>query len=311
MKVVFLGTPDFAVPSLEALLKSNHQVLAVVCQPDRRVGREQKLTFPPVKEIALKHGVKVLQYEKIRLEGVDDLKSLAPDIMVSCAFGQILSQDIIDIAPHGIINVHGSLLPKYRGAAPIQQSVIDGETETGVTIMQTEKGIDTGDILSVSKTPIGERETAGELFDRLSFIGANLLIETLDKIENGEIVPVKQDDSKATHVSMIKKEDGLIDWNDSARNIFNKIRGMNPWPVAFTKFNGKTLKIYASTIVDFDNSENYANGSVVLADVNNGFIVSTGNGYLRLDEIQLEGSKRLTAHDFLLGRKIAVGTILQ
>lgn len=311
MKVVFLGTPDFAVPSLEALLKSNHQVLAVVCQPDRRVGREQKLTFPPVKEIALKHGVKVLQYEKIRLEGVDDLKSLAPDIMVSCAFGQILSQDIIDIAPHGIINVHGSLLPKYRGAAPIQQSVIDGETETGVTIMQTEKEIDTGDILSVSKTPIGERETAGELFDRLSFIGANLLIETLDKIENGEIVPVKQDDSKATHVSMIKKEDGLIDWNDSARNIFNKIRGMNPWPVAFTKFNGKTLKIYASTIVDFDNSENYANGSVVLADVNNGFIVSTGNGYLRLDEIQLEGSKRLTAHDFLLGRKIAVGTILQ
>lgn len=311
MKVVFLGTPDFAVPSLEALLKSNHQVLAVVCQPDRRVGREQKLTFPPVKKIALKHGVKVLQYEKIRLEGVDDLKSLAPDIMVSCAFGQILSQDIIDIAPHGIINVHGSLLPKYRGAAPIQQSVIDGETETGVTIMQTEKGIDTGDILSVSKTPIGERETAGELFDRLSFIGANLLIETLDKIENGEIVPVKQDDSKATHVSMIKKEDGLIDWNDSARNIFNKIRGMNPWPVAFTKFNGKTLKIYASTIVDFDNSENYANGSVVLADVNNGFIVSTGNGYLRLDEIQLEGSKRLTAHDFLLGRKIAVGTILQ
>lgn len=311
MKVVFLGTPDFAVPSLEALLKSNHQVLAVVCQPDRRVGREQKLTFPPVKEIALKHGVKVLQYEKIRLEGVDDLKSLAPDIMVSCAFGQILSQDIIDIAPHGIINVHGSLLPKYRGAAPIQQSVIDGETETGVTIMQTEKGIDTGDILSVSKTPIGERETAGELFDRLSFIGANLLIETLDKIENGEIVPVKQDDSKATHVSMIKKEDGLIDWNDSARNIFNKIRGMNPWPVAFTKFNGKTLKIYASTIVDFDHSEDYANGSVVLADVNNGFIVSTGNGYLRLDEIQLEGSKRLTAHDFLLGRKIAVGTILQ
>lgn len=311
MKVIFLGTPDFAVPSLEALLKSDHEVLAVVCQPDRRVGRDQKLTFPPVKEIALKHGVKVLQYEKIRLEGVDDLKSLAPDIMVSCAFGQILSQDIIDIAPHGIINVHGSLLPKYRGAAPIQQSVIDGETETGVTIMQTEKGIDTGDILSVSKTPIGERETAGELFDRLSVIGANLLIETLDKIENGEIVPVKQDDSKATHVSMIKKEDGLIAWNDSAKNIFNKVRGMNPWPVAFTKLNGKTLKIYSSTIVDFCSDNNVISGSVVSADANNGFIVNTGDGYLRLDEIQLEGSKRLSAHDFLLGRKIAVGTILQ
>lgn len=311
MKVIFLGTPDFAVPSLEALLKSDHEVLAVVCQPDRRVGRDQKLTFPPVKEIALKHGVKVLQYEKIRLEGVDDLKSLAPDIMVSCAFGQILSQEIIDIAPHGIINVHGSLLPKYRGAAPIQQSVIDGETETGVTIMQTEKGIDTGDILSVSKTPISERETAGELFDRLSVIGANLLIETLDKIENGKIVPVKQDDSKATHVSMIKKEDGLIAWNDSAKNIFNKVRGMNPWPVAFTKLNGKTLKIYSSTIVDFCSDNNIISGSVVSADANNGFIVNTGDGYLRLDEIQLEGSKRLSAHDFLLGRKIAVGTILQ
>lgn len=311
MKVIFLGTPDFAVPSLEALLKTNHEVLAVVCQPDRRVGRDQKLTFPPVKEVALKNGVKVLQYEKIRLEGVDDLKSLAPDIMVSCAFGQILSQEIIDIAPYGIINVHGSLLPKYRGAAPIQQSVIDGETETGVTIMQTEKGVDTGDILSVSKTPIGERETAGELFDRLSFIGANLLIETLDKIENGEIVPVKQDDSRATHVSMIKKEDGLIDWNDSAKKIFNKVRGMNPWPVAFTKLNGKILKIYSSTIVEFCSDNNVINGSVVSADANNGFIVNTGNGYLRLDEIQLEGSKRLSAHDFLLGRKIPVGTVLQ
>lgn len=310
MKVIFLGTPSFAVPSLNALLKSSHQVFAVVTQPDKKVGRDQKVVFSPVKELALKSGVKVLQYDKIRLEGVDDLESLNADIMVSCAYGQILSQRIIDIAPHGIINVHGSLLPKYRGAAPIQQAVIDGEAETGVTIMQTEAGIDTGDILSVVKTPIGKSETAGELFDRLAVLGAELLIQTLDKIERGEITPVKQDESKATHVSMIKKEDGLIDFSNSAQVIFNKIRGMNPWPIAFTSLNGKTLKIFKAEVVKSDNADG-AIGEVVFADKNQGVVVKCGKDFLKIIELQLEGGKRMQARDFVLGRKIAVGDILK
>lgn len=310
MKIIFLGTPSFAVPSLQALIDSKHEILAVVCQPDRKVGREQKVVFSPVKELALSHNIKILQYEKIRKEGVDDLKSLCPDIMVSCAFGQILSQEIIDIAPHGIINVHGSLLPKYRGAAPIQQAVIDGERETGVTIMQTEAGIDTGDILSVVKTDIGEKETAGELFDRLSYLGADLLIDTLDKIESGTVTPIKQDESKATHVSMIKKEDGIIDWNNDSISVFNKIRGMNPWPIAYTRLNGKNLKIFAATPVDFNISDNFEVGSVVCCNTSDGIVVCCKKGFLRLDELQLEGAKRMSSHDFLLGRKIPVGTIL-
>lgn len=310
MKVVFLGTPDFAVPSLNALIKSKHEVLAVVTQPDKKVGRERKLCYSPVKTLALEHGVKVLQFNKIRIEGVDELKNLNADIMISCAYGQILSQEIIDIAPYGIINVHGSLLPKYRGASPIQQAVIDGEEETGITIMQTEAGIDTGDILSVVKTKIGEDETAGELFERLSYLGGELLIETLDKIEQGKITPIKQDDSKATHVSMIKKEDGLIDFTKPAVVIFNKIRGMNPWPVAYTRLNDKMLKIFKSEVVLVD-AENAKEGEVVFADKNLGLIVKCGQGFLKITELQLEGGKRMASYDFLLGRKIAVGDILR
>ncbi len=311
MKIVFLGTPSFALPSLNALIASRHQVLAVVCQPDKKVGREQKLVFSPVKELALKNGIKVLQYEKIRRDGVEELKSLGADIMVSCAYGQILSQEIIDIAPHGIINVHGSLLPEYRGAAPIQQAVIDGKTETGITIMQTDAGIDSGDIMSVIKTPIYEKETAGELFDRLSVLGADLLIETLDKIEAGTITPIKQDDSKATHVSMIKKQDAIIDWNLSATEIFNKVRGMNPWPIAFTYINGKLLKIYRSEVVECTAEETASVGEVVKCDYNFGIVVKCGSGFLKLEELQEEGGKRLLAHDFVSGRKLSVGTKLQ
>lgn len=311
MKIVFLGTPSFAVPSLNALIASRHEVLAVVCQPDKKVGREQKVVFSPVKELALKNGIKVLQYEKIRRDGVEELRSLGADLMVSCAYGQILSQEIIDIAPHGIINVHGSLLPKYRGAAPIQQAVIDGETETGITIMQTDVGIDSGDILSVVKTPIYEKETAGELFDRLSLLGADLLLETIDKIENGTIKPVKQDENKATHVSMIKKQDGLIDWNNTATQIFNKVRGMNPWPVAFTHINGKLLKFFDCEVFGCNFEDNAVCGEIVKCDYNFGIIVKCGKGYLKLNRLQEEGGKQLSANDFVSGRKLSVGSILQ
>lgn len=309
MKIIFLGTPSFAVPSLSALLESKHDVLAVVCQPDKKVGREQKVVFSPVKELAIKNGVKVLQYTKIRTEGVSDLKNLKPDIMVSCAYGQILSQEIIDIAPKGIINVHGSLLPEYRGASPIQQAVIDGVKETGVTIMQTDVGIDSGDILSFVKTPVGDKETAGELFDRLSYLGAELLLKTLDKIETGEITPIKQDETLATHVKMIKKEDALIDWSKSAEVIKNLVRGMNPWPVAYTYANGKMLKIFDADVIRDDDSEVF--GKVLRCDAKSGLIVKCGENSLRINELQAEGCKRMSARDFCSGRKLNVGDILK
>ena len=310
MKIVFLGTPDFAVNTLKAIINSRHEILAVVTQPDKPVGRSSKLVFSPVKQVAIEHGLKVLQYNKIRLEGVEDLKALNPDIMVTCAFGQILSQEIIDIAPKGIINIHASLLPKYRGAAPIQWSIINGDKETGVTIMQTEAGIDTGDIISVRKTLIGEKETAGELFDRLSVIGAELLVETLNQIEDGKAVYVKQDHALATHVKMLKKEDGIIDFNNSCETIFNFVRGMNPWPCAYAFLNGKTLKVYACEEVDLSLNGEYAAGTIALADAKRGLIVSTANGFIRLTDIQIEGGKRMTDCAYLLGHKIEVGTVL-
>ncbi|HBK01791.1 MAG TPA: methionyl-tRNA formyltransferase [Clostridiales bacterium] len=307
MKLVFLGTPDFAVPSLESIIKSKHEVLAVVTQPDKPVGRKNVLTPSPIKECALRYGLKVLQYNKIRVEGVEDLKNLAPDIMVTCAFGQILSQEIIDIAPRGIINVHASLLPKYRGAAPIQYSVINGDEETGVTIMQTEAGIDTGDILSVEKTPIYPDETAGELFERLSEIGAKLIVETLDKIEAGQITPIKQDETKSTHVKMLTRETGKIDWAKSAKEIKNLVRGTNPWPAAHTILNGKTFKIFAVNALDgeFDGEI----GEVLRADKK--LVVKCGQGAVEILEIQAEGGKRMSAQAFNAGRKILKGDILK
>ena len=299
MNIIFLGTPDFAVPALKAIIASRHKVLAAVTQPDKPVGRKQEITPSPVKIAAENNGIKVLQYNKIRLEGVNDLKALNADIMVTCAYGQILSQEIIDICPKGIINIHASLLPKYRGAAPIQYAVLNGDKETGVTVMQTEAGIDTGDILAVSKTAVGENETAGELFDRLSEIGAELIVKTLDKIENGEIIPIKQDSSKASNVKMIKKENAEIDFTKTDETVFDFVRGMNPWPVAYTFLNGKLLKIYKVEKSD----KNGEAGTVINSDIG-GITVACGNGSVIIKELQLEGGKIMSAHDFLLGRKI-------
>ena len=305
MRVVFLGTPDFAVPSLKAINNSKHKIVAVVTQPDKPVGRRAVVTPSPVKVCAEELGLKVLQYSKISAEGIDDLKSLAADIMVTCAFGQILSEEVLGIAPHGVVNVHASLLPKYRGSAPIQYSVINGDAVTGVTIMQTEKGIDTGDILAVSKVSVGDDETAGDLFDKLSLIGAKLIAETLDKIENGDIVPVKQDDNEATYVKMIKKSDALIDWSKPSRTVNNLIRGMNPWPVAYTVFNGKAIKIYSAKALD--KSFDCRPGQVAVA--NKKLVVGCGVGSLEIVELQPEGGRRMSAKDYLLGRKIAEGDV--
>ena len=308
MRLVFLGTPDFAVKSLEAIANSRHEVLAVVTQPDRPVGRKAVLTPSPVKVCAEKLGIKVLQYNKIRQEGVDDLRALAPDIMVTCAFGQILSQEILDIAPHGVINVHGSLLPKYRGAAPIQYAVINGDKETGVTIMQTEAGIDCGDILAVEKVPVGENETAGELFDRLADLGAALIVKTLDDIEKGGVTPVKQDESHATYVKMIDKSASVIDFSKSAKEVKNFVLGMNPWPVARTTLKCKILKIYRCEVADVDYSGTI--GEVIAADDKKGLIVKCGVGAVKITELQAEGGKRLAASEFLRGRNIEKGDML-
>ena len=228
MRIVFLGTPDFAVKPLEAILNSHHEVLAVVTQPDKPVGRKGIITPCDVKVFAESKGVKTLSYNKIRLEGVDDLKGLNPDIMVTCAYGQILSKEILDIAKHGVINIHASLLPKYRGSAPIQWAIINGETQTGVTIMQTDVGVDTGDIIKSVSLEISPTETAGELFDRLSILGAQTIVGVLDDIENGNITKIKQDESLATHVGMLKKEDGKLDFTKSTADLVNLIRGINP-----------------------------------------------------------------------------------
>ena len=305
MKVIYLGTPEFAVAPLKAIIESQkHEVVAVVTQPDRPVGRKNIITPPPVKVVALENGIPVSQYEKIRAEGVEDLKNVGADIMITCAYGQILSKEIIDICPHGIINIHASLLPKYRGAAPIQYAVINGEKTTGVTVMQTEVGLDTGDIIEAFETPIGESETAGDLFVRLSELGAEKICSVLDKIEKGEVNPQKQDESQAFVVKTIKKEDALIDFSKSSIEIKNLINGMNPWPIAYTFANGKKLKIYRAIAID----ESGKQGEVIKADKK--LYIACGEGAIEVLELQEEGGKVMNALSYLNGRKLKVGDLL-
>lgn len=304
MKVVFMGTPDFAVPSLQALIDSGkHKVIAVYTQPDKPVGRKRVLTAPPVKQLAEKNGIDVYQPATFRDErAVKELKSLAPDVIAVIAYGKLLPQSVLDIPKYGCINIHGSLLPKLRGAAPIQRCIIDGETETGVTSMQMNAGLDTGDMLIAGRVEVLPDETAGELFDRLAPLGAEVLIKTLDAAENGTLSPVKQDDSQSTYASMLSKEEALIDWNMSAKSIHNKVRGMNPWPVAVTAFNGKKLKIYRTVVC----SQGGKPGSVISVDPPT---VACGDGSVELSEVQLEGKNRMSAADFFRGQRIENGFV--
>ncbi|MCI7402385.1 MAG: methionyl-tRNA formyltransferase [Christensenella sp.] len=305
MRIVFLGTPDFAVPTLKALVESKHEVLAVVTQPDKKRDRNV-ISFSPVKEEALKHNLEVLQYEKIKVEGIEDLKRLNPDVMVTCAYGQIISQEILDIPKFGVINVHASLLPKYRGSSPIQWAIINGESQTGITIMKTALGVDSGDIILQKKIDIKENETAGELFDRLSQIGPEALLEALDLIEQGKAVFTPQDESKATHVSMLKKEDGHIDWSKKAIEIKNQVYGMNPWPSAFSYFNKKLFKIWTCDIEPM--KLDYPNGYMFIKDKK--VFVKCSDGAIELKEVQIEGKKRMTSQAFILGNEIE-GVILE
>ena len=318
MRIIFLSTPEFGIASLEKLIESpRHEVVAVVTQCDKPSGRGNHLKPSAIKEFALSKGLKVLTYEKISRDGIEDLKNLKPDIMITCAYGQILSQAIIDIPKYGIINVHASLLPKYRGAAPIQWSVINGDKKTGVTIMQTEEGVDTGDIILSRETEIYPDETAGELFDRLSVLGAELIVEALNEIEDGRATFTKQNEAISSHVKMLKKQDGLLDFNKNSETLKNFVRGMNPWPCAFTFYKGKTLKVFKAqplTAGDFAFDEaarlDFSSGSVVTADRKNGLTVKTAGGALRLCEIQTEGGKRMSDIDFLLGHVVKPGEIL-
>lgn len=303
-----MGTPDFAVPCLEKLIDSNNDVAAVFTQPDKPVGRKQILTPPPVKTCAVENDIKVYQPVSLKKDNSNTelLKSINPDIIVVVAYGKILPSEILNIPKYGCINVHASLLPKYRGAAPIQWSVLNGDSETGVTIMQMDEGLDTGDMLLVKKTNIDINETSEELFNRLSLIGSETLVECLDLIEREKIVPLKQDDSKATYAEKITKNLCPIDWQKSSLEIHNQIRGLQTWPCATTKLNGKTLKIHKSKLSNI--TGNIA-GSVV--DNNGNITVCCGDGKcIEITELQAEGKKRMNANAFLQGNKIEIGTVL-
>ena len=306
MKIVYMGTPDYAVPTLEALIKEGHSVEAVFCQPDKPVGRKKIMTPPAVKVFALSKGLKVYQPDSLKSDEVYELlKEIAPEVIVVVAYGKILPERILNIAPLGCVNGHGSILPKYRGAAPIQWAVINGETETGVTAMFMDKGIDTGDILKISKTKIGENETAEELFERLKVITARLLTETLREIESGNIKPVKQNEDEATYAPIINKEMALIDFSKPAEIIFNAVRGFNSWPVAYCMLDCKRFKIFSCRV---NGSSDLPYGTLV---DNEKLRVVCGDGKcIELTEIQLEGSKRMMADEFVKGKKIPVGTVL-
>jgi methionyl-tRNA formyltransferase len=311
MRIIFLGTPDFAVTCLDALVRSRHEVVAVITQPDKPSERGNKVQFSEVKIYANTHGIPLFQFPKISRDGLIDIKALAPDLMVTAAYGQILSQEVLDIAKYGIINVHASILPKYRGASPIQTAIIRGDNETGVTIMKTESGLDTGDIIDYATTPIFENETAGELSNRLADIGAKLLLEVIDKIENGTATFTKQEHFNATITKKISKSDSTINWNKTSKEIKCLILGTNPNPVARTMLGDELVKIYRAKLIDFELSDDDKNAEVgtILPEssAKRGVFVKTSDGAIELLEIQFPGGKILPAKVLLNGRKINVG----
>lgn len=306
MRVIFMGTPDFATGTLEEIVLAGHEVVGVVTQPDKPKGRGKNLMPTPVKEVAMKYNLPVYQPKKVREpEFVEVLRGLKPDVMVVAAFGQIISKEILEMPKYGCINVHASLLPAYRGAAPIQWAVINGDKESGVTIMQMDEGIDTGDMIEKVVVPIAEDETGGSLFDKLSQAGAKLCVKVLQDLEDGKAVREKQPEESTTpYAKMIDKKMGAIDWEKPAKEIEQLIRGLNPWPSAYTKLQGKTLKIWKAEVLEQDSKE--APGQI--AEVTKDSIaVQTGQGLLKVLELQLEGKKRMDAASFLRGYALKEG----
>lgn len=309
MRIVYMGTPDFSVGALRALVENGYEVCAVVTQPDKPKGRGKALIPSPVKEEALKHGLPVYQPSRARNpEFIGLMQELKPDMIVVAAFGQIIPKAILELPPYGCINIHASLLPKYRGAAPIQQAVIDGEKESGVTLMRMDEGIDTGDMISKVIVPLDAQETGGSLFDKLSKAGAELLVETIPSIVDGSAVYEKQPkESPTPYAGMISKKMGLLDFERPAQELERLVRGLNPWPSAYTFLHGKTLKIWSCSVEE--SSEGSASGVIFKTD-KRGIHVACGNGSLCLKEVQLEGKKRMAADAFLRGYEIEMGTKL-
>ncbi|MGE9976809.1 methionyl-tRNA formyltransferase [Coprococcus catus] len=306
MRIIFMGTPDFSVGTLEALVEAGHEVVLAVTQPDKPKGRGKEMQFTPVKECALRHGIPVFQPKKVRdPECVEELKKYQADVCVVIAFGQILPKEILEMTPYGCINVHASLLPSYRGAAPIQWAVIRGEKISGVTTMQMDEGLDTGDMLEKAEIILDEKETGGSLHDKLAEAGAKLCVHTLDKLVQGDLTPQKQGESPTEYARMLDKKLGDINWEQSAVEIERLIRGLNPWPSAYTDWNGKTMKIWEADAVPGENTEK-APGTIT--DVTkDDFAVQTGDGQLRVRALQIPGKKRMEADAFLRGYQVKVG----
>ncbi|MBE5783849.1 MAG: methionyl-tRNA formyltransferase [Clostridiales bacterium] len=303
MRIVFLGTPEFGVPSLKALKQAGYEVVGVFTQPDKPKGRGKKMQMSPVKECALEMGIPVYQPVKIRVDGVENLRALKPDLCVTAAFGQILSQEILDIPRIGTVNVHSSLLPKYRGSAPINWALIQGETKTGVTTMMTDKGVDTGDILLKREADILPGENAEELTERLSQIGAELLIETVKLLEKGECPREKQKEEEMSYFPMLNKEMGLVDWRMTADQICCRVRGLYPWPGTYTVIGGEVLKIWKAEKAA---GQGKAPGTILSADAKNGLVIQAGDDALQVIELQAQGGKRMNAKDYLRGHPMSV-----
>lgn len=311
MKIVFMGTPDFAAGALKAIVEAGHEVTAVVTQPDKPKGRSKELQAPPVKEYAMEKGIPVLQPARIRTpEAVEELKKYEADVYVVAAFGQILTKEILEYPKFGCLNIHASLLPKYRGASPIAWAILNGDDKTGVTIMQMDEGIDTGDMLLQKEIEISENETTDSLFDKLMDLGGETILEVLSLLGTDKIVPVKQNNDEATHVGKFDKNFGEINWTESADVIERKVRGLNSWPSAYTFFRGKRLKVWESKVVEQgrikQQEENVVTGEVCAVE-KDAVYVQTGKDILKITSVQLEGKKKMTMKEFLLGYQIKSG----
>lgn len=310
IRIVYMGTPDFAVEPLEAIIKAGYEVAAVVTQPDKQKGRGKEVKMTPVKECALRHGIPVFQPVKIKEpEAVAELEKYQADLFVVAAFGQLLSEEILNMPEYGCINIHASLLPAYRGAAPIQWAVLNGEKESGVTIMQMDKGLDTGDMLLKRSVELSPKETGDSLHDKLMHLGAELIVEALPKLEKGELVPEKQKDELSSYAKKLTKAMGQIDWFKDAVSLERWIRGLNSWPSAYTFFGGKTLKIWEAQVAEENGAQKAEPGQVVSVS-REGFTVACGQGALQILSLQLEGKKRVLTREFLLGYQVEPGMIL-
>ena len=308
MKIIFMGTPDFAVGTLEALVEAGHEVVLAVTQPDKPKGRGKEMQYTPVKECALKHDIPVFQPRRVREEEcIEELRKYNADIMVVVAFGQILPKEILEMCTYGCVNVHASLLPKYRGSAPIQWAIIDGEEVTGVTTMQMDEGLDTGDMLLKTEVTIEPKETGGSLFDKLAQAGAKLCVETLEALQNKTVTPIPQGETTTAYAKMLDKQLGNIDWNKTAVQIERLIRGLTPWPSAYTNWNEKVMKIWDAEVSAIDIETEDAKPGTIVKVEKDAFYVQTGEGLLKVCELQIPGKKRMDAGAFLRGYQVKVG----